>query len=145
MAYPVVTVDQVNNNNDNRQDLINCVSIMLRPMTAHVHDYINNMDNMELSDALMSSNGKTRKTIIPLYNKTVHLCPLSSYLLGYARRKHRDSCRKVVSIVVSIRVDKIYERKVVWDRQLSNHNSEPYQHLSYESLKAVRTEHTLKL
>jgi hypothetical protein len=37
-----------------------------------------------------------------------------------------------------LRVDKIYDRKVAWDRQLANQNSEPYQQLSYEAIKAVR-------
>lgn len=85
---------------------------------------------------IAAANGKTRKFyVLALTTQTVSFS--LSLLLGYARRKHRETCRKVVSIVVSIRVDKIYEKKVVWDRQLANHNSEPYQQLSYESLKAV--------
>ena len=56
---------------------------------------------------------------------------------GYARRKHRDPCRKVVSLLMSLRVDRIYERRVAWDKLLSDFSSEPYQQLSYESLRAV--------
>lgn len=71
-------------------------------------------------------------------------CPLSLLSLtltfqsiGYARRKHRDPCRRVVSLVMSIRVDKIYDRRVAWDHQLSEFNSEPYLQLSYEATRAV--------
>ncbi|XP_063697869.1 uncharacterized protein LOC134828812 [Culicoides brevitarsis] len=56
---------------------------------------------------------------------------------GYARRKHREPCRKIVSILMSLRVDRIYERRVAWDRQLSDHTSEPYKKLSFETLRAV--------
>lgn len=31
---------------------------------------------------------------------------------GYAKRNHRDPCRKVVAMVFSMRVDKMYGRKV---------------------------------
>ena len=57
--------------------------------------------------------------------------------IGYARRKHRDPCRRVVSLVMSLRVDKIYDRRVAWDHQLSEFNSEPYLQLSYEATRAV--------
>lgn len=56
---------------------------------------------------------------------------------GYARRKHRDPCRRIVSVVVSLRVDKIYDRRVSWNTQLTDYTSEPYQQLSYESIRAV--------
>uniref|UniRef100_A0A336KMW4 CSON011234 protein n=1 Tax=Culicoides sonorensis TaxID=179676 RepID=A0A336KMW4_CULSO len=56
---------------------------------------------------------------------------------GYARRKHREPCRKIVSILMSLRVDRIYERRVAWDRQLSDAQSEAYQKLSFETLRAV--------
>lgn len=58
---------------------------------------------------------------------------------GYARRKHREPCRKIVSILMSLRVDRIYERRVAWDPQLSDHQSEPYQKLSFETLRAVES------
>ncbi|CAH2229507.1 jg17623 [Pararge aegeria aegeria] len=31
---------------------------------------------------------------------------------GYARRVHRDPCRRVVSLIMNLRVDKIYDRKI---------------------------------
>lgn len=72
-----------------------------------------------------------------LYSRCVYIYIFFFFSPGYARRKHRDPCRRVVSIVVSLRVDKIYDRKVAWDRQLSEYTSEPYQQLSYESIRAV--------
>lgn len=38
---------------------------------------------------------------------------------------------------MSMRVDKFYERKIIWDKQLADKNSEAYNHLSYESIRAV--------
>lgn len=56
---------------------------------------------------------------------------------GYARRTHRDPCRRVVALVLSLRVDKLYDRKIVWDMKLLDKESEPYQQLSYEALRAI--------
>ncbi|XP_055702107.1 uncharacterized protein LOC129801249 isoform X3 [Phlebotomus papatasi] len=56
---------------------------------------------------------------------------------GYSRRKHREPCRKVVSLFMSLRVDRIYERRVVWDQKLADHSSEPYGQLSFETMRAV--------
>ncbi|XP_070503689.1 uncharacterized protein pwn isoform X1 [Chironomus tepperi] len=56
---------------------------------------------------------------------------------GYARRKHRDICRKIVSVVVSMRVDRYHDRKIVWDSSLNDSASEPFRSLKYESLRAV--------
>lgn len=44
---------------------------------------------------------------------------------------------EIVSIVVSIRVDKFYDKKVVWDRGLADRDSESYQTLAYEANRAV--------
>lgn len=44
---------------------------------------------------------------------------------------------EIISIVVSIRVDKIYDRKVVWDHGFTDKDSEPYQTLAYEANRAV--------
>lgn len=38
---------------------------------------------------------------------------------------------------MSLRVDKIYERRIVWDKLLADRNSEPYGQLSYEAIRAV--------
>lgn len=56
---------------------------------------------------------------------------------GHARRKHRDPCRKVVSVLVSLRVDRLYERRVNWVGEFLDKNSETYQQLSYETERAV--------
>jgi hypothetical protein len=56
---------------------------------------------------------------------------------GYARRKHREPCRKIVSMLMSLRIDRVYERKLQWDGQLANPNSENALQLSYEVMKAV--------
>ncbi|XP_076230306.1 calcium-binding EGF-like domain-containing protein pawn [Nomia melanderi] len=58
---------------------------------------------------------------------------------GYARLQHSLPCKKIISIVVSIRVDKIYDRKVVWDRGFTDKDSEPYQTLSYEANRAIES------
>ncbi|KAF2893770.1 hypothetical protein ILUMI_12403 [Ignelater luminosus] len=56
---------------------------------------------------------------------------------GHARRKHRDPCRKIVSMILSLRVDRLYERRVVWANELSDKASESYQQLSYETERAM--------
>ncbi|KAL6263147.1 hypothetical protein P5V15_005947 [Pogonomyrmex californicus] len=58
---------------------------------------------------------------------------------GYARLQHSLPCKKIVSIVVSIRVDKFYDKKVVWDRGLADKDSESYQTLAYEANRAVES------
>ncbi|CAD1469285.1 unnamed protein product, partial [Heterotrigona itama] len=58
---------------------------------------------------------------------------------GYARLQHSLPCKKIISIVVSIRVDKIYDRKVVWDRGFTDRDSEPYQTLAYEANRAIES------
>ncbi|XP_058120593.1 uncharacterized protein LOC131293804 [Anopheles ziemanni] len=56
---------------------------------------------------------------------------------GYARRKHREPCRRIVSLMLSMRVDKIYERRIHWDQALADRGSEKYQQLSYEAIRAM--------
>ncbi|XP_015609359.1 uncharacterized protein LOC107274607 isoform X2 [Cephus cinctus] len=58
---------------------------------------------------------------------------------GYARLQHSLPCKKIISIVVSMRVDKIYDKKIVWDLELSDKDSDPYQTLSYEANKAIES------
>lgn len=62
---------------------------------------------------------------------------------GYSRRKHREPCRRVISFHLGLRVDRIYEHRIVWDNKLIDRNSEPYGQLSYESVRAVRHVATL--
>uniref|UniRef100_A0A182NHM9 EGF-like domain-containing protein n=1 Tax=Anopheles dirus TaxID=7168 RepID=A0A182NHM9_9DIPT len=56
---------------------------------------------------------------------------------GYARRKHREPCRRIVSLMLSVRVDKIYERRIHWDAALADRAGEKYQQLSYEAIRAM--------
>ncbi|XP_046866148.1 mucin-5AC isoform X3 [Drosophila willistoni] len=56
---------------------------------------------------------------------------------GYSRRKHREPCRRVISFHLGMRVDRIYEHRIVWDNKLMDHNSEPFGQLSYESIRAL--------
>uniref|UniRef100_A0AAG5DBD0 EGF-like domain-containing protein n=1 Tax=Anopheles atroparvus TaxID=41427 RepID=A0AAG5DBD0_ANOAO len=56
---------------------------------------------------------------------------------GYARRKHREPCRRIVSLMLSMRVDKIYERRIHWDQALADRGSEKHQQLSYEAIRAM--------
>ncbi|VVD01385.1 unnamed protein product [Leptidea sinapis] len=59
------------------------------------------------------------------------------YLHWYARRIHRDPCRRVVALLLDIRVDRLYDRKVAWDSKLADKDSEPYQQLSYEAIDSA--------
>ncbi|CAB3236336.1 unnamed protein product [Arctia plantaginis] len=56
---------------------------------------------------------------------------------GYARRIHRDPCRRVVSLLLNMRVDRFHDRKVAWDAKLADKDTDPYQQLSYEAVRAV--------
>ncbi|XP_076180428.1 calcium-binding EGF-like domain-containing protein pawn [Ptiloglossa arizonensis] len=58
---------------------------------------------------------------------------------GYARLQHSLPCKKIISIVVSMRVDKIYDRKVVWDTGFIDRDSESYQTLAYEANRAIES------
>ncbi|XP_025266984.1 uncharacterized protein LOC105249668 isoform X1 [Camponotus floridanus] len=58
---------------------------------------------------------------------------------GYARLQHSLPCKRIVSIVVSIRVDKFYDKKIVWDRGLADKDSESYQTLAYEANRAIES------
>lgn len=44
---------------------------------------------------------------------------------------------EIISIVVSMRVDKIYDKRVVWDQGFTDRDSESYQTLAYEANRAV--------
>ncbi|XP_011496415.1 PREDICTED: uncharacterized protein LOC105361030 [Ceratosolen solmsi marchali] len=58
---------------------------------------------------------------------------------GFARITHSLPCKKIVSIVVSIRVDKIYDRKMIWNKDLDDNDSEFYQTLAYEANRAIES------
>ncbi|BFG05390.1 uncharacterized protein DMAD_04136 [Drosophila madeirensis] len=56
---------------------------------------------------------------------------------GYSRRKHREPCRRVISFHLGLRVDRIYEHRIVWDHKLMDRHSEAFGQLSYESIRAL--------
>ncbi|KAJ8962470.1 hypothetical protein NQ314_005707 [Rhamnusium bicolor] len=58
---------------------------------------------------------------------------------GTARRKHRDPCRKIVSVLLSLRVDRLYDKRVVWVGDLGDKNSESYRQLAYEAERALES------
>uniref|UniRef100_A0A0C9PKG3 SP63_1 protein n=1 Tax=Fopius arisanus TaxID=64838 RepID=A0A0C9PKG3_9HYME len=58
---------------------------------------------------------------------------------GFARIIRTLPCKRVISIVVSIRVDRIYDKEVVWNNSLLDKNSESYQEIAYESNVAIES------
>ncbi|XP_014208200.1 uncharacterized protein LOC106639211 [Copidosoma floridanum] len=70
---------------------------------------------------------------------TVHGVSACHCKPGFARLLHTLPCKRIVSIVVSIRVDKIYDKKVVWNKDLSDKDSENYQILDFESNRAIES------
>lgn len=68
-----------------------------------------------------------------------HFIIISLLKTGYSRRKYRDPCRKVLSLLISMRVDRYYDKRIVWDKVFAENTSEQYEHLSYEAILAVNT------
>lgn len=56
---------------------------------------------------------------------------------GYGRRVHRDPCRRVTALLLAVRIDRMYDTKITWDPKLTDKDSELYQQLSYEALRAI--------
>lgn len=56
---------------------------------------------------------------------------------GFARRAPRDPCRRVVALVLNLRVDRLYDKPLTWDNKLTDKDSELYQQLSYEAIRAI--------
>ncbi|KAJ9595072.1 hypothetical protein L9F63_013637, partial [Diploptera punctata] len=56
---------------------------------------------------------------------------------GYSRRKHREPCRPIMGTPEGVRMDKLYERKVVWNGKLQDPDSEEYKTLEWESSRAI--------
>ncbi|XP_050440511.1 mucin-5AC [Adelges cooleyi] len=56
---------------------------------------------------------------------------------GYSRRKHRDPCHRIVSIVFSLRVDRLYDTKITWTDKYKDSESQEYQQLEYEAVRAI--------
>lgn len=58
---------------------------------------------------------------------------------GYSRHSHRQPCKRVVSVVASIQIDKIYEHKLTWNEKLRDSDSQEYLQLEYESARALES------
>ncbi|KAK0084705.1 hypothetical protein PV325_006553 [Microctonus aethiopoides] len=58
---------------------------------------------------------------------------------GYARLIHTLPCKRVISILVSIRVDRIYDWKIVWNHDFNDKESESYQTIAFESNRAIES------
>ncbi|XKL59392.1 hypothetical protein PGB90_000408 [Kerria lacca] len=56
---------------------------------------------------------------------------------GYTRRKHREPCHRVVSLFLSLRVDRMYDQHLLWNDKLTENDSIEYQQLEYEASKAI--------
>jgi len=56
---------------------------------------------------------------------------------GYSRRKHREPCIRVVSMVMSLRVDRLYDQRLSWSERLRDTESSDYLQLEYEAINAM--------
>ncbi|XP_075218049.1 uncharacterized protein LOC142322852 [Lycorma delicatula] len=56
---------------------------------------------------------------------------------GYSRRRHREPCHRVVSFVLSLRVDRLYEHRVVWSDKLLDRDSKEFLQIEYEANRAI--------
>lgn len=97
-------------------------------------------EKCKTENGVSSCNCKPGKNFFSIYlfiYRSNFIYSFNYYLLGYARRKHREPCRKIVSLLVSIRVDRYHDRKIVWSPQLNDTSSEQYRTLKYESFRAI--------
>lgn len=58
---------------------------------------------------------------------------------GFARNLPRSPCLAVTTLALSIKVDRIGDKKLIFSRNYLNSNSEDYQYLEYESLQAINS------
>ncbi|XP_046986247.1 mucin-6-like [Schistocerca americana] len=58
---------------------------------------------------------------------------------GFSRRKHREPCRRIVSMVLSLRVDRMYDKRITWNDDLRDKNSDEYQQLQWEASQAINS------
>ncbi|XP_065215388.1 uncharacterized protein pwn isoform X2 [Planococcus citri] len=56
---------------------------------------------------------------------------------GYARRKPREPCLHVVSLFLSLRVDRMYDLHLSWSDKYTDNDTSEYQQLEYEAGKAI--------
>ncbi|CAB0017785.1 unnamed protein product [Nesidiocoris tenuis] len=58
---------------------------------------------------------------------------------GYSRHSHRQPCKRVISVVASVQIDKIYDQKITWSDKLRDVDSQEYLQLEYESARAMES------
>eukprot|EP00090_Calanus_glacialis_P024763 TRINITY_DN3845_c0_g1_i2.p1 TRINITY_DN3845_c0_g1~~TRINITY_DN3845_c0_g1_i2.p1 ORF type:complete len:1336 (-),score=262.38 TRINITY_DN3845_c0_g1_i2:474-4481(-) len=56
---------------------------------------------------------------------------------GYGRKNHRQLCKKIVRLLMSMKIDRIQEDKIVWNNGYENQNTEEYQVLEGEVNYAI--------
>lgn len=56
---------------------------------------------------------------------------------GYSRRRHRESCHRVLSLVLSIKPSKLYEHQLVWSSKLLDRESHEFIQIEYEASRAI--------
>ncbi|XP_065344618.1 uncharacterized protein pwn isoform X1 [Cloeon dipterum] len=56
---------------------------------------------------------------------------------GHSRRKHREPCRRIVSLALNLRIDRVYEKRMAWNKALSDSDSDEFQELSWEAVRAI--------
>lgn len=57
---------------------------------------------------------------------------------GFARRRHREPCKAIYSLILSIKLDKLGDKKLNYDPDYFNPSSETYQTIEWETIHAVR-------
>ncbi|KAG8223649.1 hypothetical protein J437_LFUL001756, partial [Ladona fulva] len=56
---------------------------------------------------------------------------------GYARRKHREPCRRIISVLVAMKVARVYDQPSPWTEDLLDSNSDDYLQMEWEANKAI--------
>ncbi|XP_046403761.1 uncharacterized protein LOC124169248 isoform X2 [Ischnura elegans] len=56
---------------------------------------------------------------------------------GYARRKHREPCRGIISVMVAMKVGRVYDQLSPWTDGLLDPNSDDYLQMEWEANKAI--------
>ena len=62
---------------------------------------------------------------------------------GFARSLARTPCVLVTSLALLIKVDRLNDKKLIFNRNFLNSNTEDYQYLEYESLQAINSAFSL--
>ncbi|XP_054162289.1 uncharacterized protein LOC128960243 [Oppia nitens] len=58
---------------------------------------------------------------------------------GYSRSQARTPCVPIIALALSLKVDRMADKKLVFNRNLLNTDTEEYQYLEYESLQAINS------